>query len=256
VSDTASGMRVIRREALGDLYPLPDGMHFTPAMSARAVMSDLRIVEVPMPYAERIGESKLRVLKDGVRFLLAIGDAAFLFQPGRIFRFAALVCVLTGVFWGLYPAEYYVRNQRLEEWMIYRLLLCGLLFTSAFTLTCGGVLADDMLSLLRRRRRASFVSYVFDHLLNRGRSWILALVALAAGLLLVWPGLVQYAETGAVTIHWSRPVAAVFLLQVALVSLVHGVLRTVLGLWKGELAHASTIDRDAPAAEAVTAAAE
>jgi glycosyltransferase involved in cell wall biosynthesis len=30
VSDTASGMRVIRRDALASLYPLPDGLHFTP----------------------------------------------------------------------------------------------------------------------------------------------------------------------------------------------------------------------------------
>ena len=247
VTDTASGMRVIRREALAELYPLPDGMHFTPAMSARAVMSDLRIVEVPMPYAERIGESKLRVLRDGARFLLAIGDAAFLFQPGRIFRLAALVCVLGGVFWGLFPAEYYVRNHRLEEWMIYRLLLCGLLFTSAFGLTCGGVLADDMLSLVHRRRRATFLSYLFDHLLSRSRVWILALLALCAGLVLVWPGLVQYAETGQVTIHWARPVAAVFLLQVAVVSAIHGVLRKVLDLWKGELADASRLDLETSA---------
>ena len=103
VSDTASGMRVIRREALGDLYPLPDGMHFTPAMSARAIMSDLRIVEVPMPYAERVGESKLRVLRDGVRFFLAIADATLLYRPSRIFRLGALVCVMAAIFWGLYP---------------------------------------------------------------------------------------------------------------------------------------------------------
>src|SRR5947207_825235 len=61
VRDTASGMRVVRREALHHLYPLPAGLHFTPAMSARAMLSDAtRIVEVDMPYAEREGESKLR----------------------------------------------------------------------------------------------------------------------------------------------------------------------------------------------------
>src|SRR5207249_11638098 len=36
VSDTASGMRVMRRDALGQMQSLPDGLHFTPAMSARA----------------------------------------------------------------------------------------------------------------------------------------------------------------------------------------------------------------------------
>ncbi|MDO8629864.1 MAG: glycosyltransferase family 2 protein, partial [Phycisphaerales bacterium] len=68
VTDTASGMRVIRRAALPQLYPLPDGLHFTPAMSARVLMDDrLTIVERPMPYEERIGESKLHVIHDGLR---------------------------------------------------------------------------------------------------------------------------------------------------------------------------------------------
>ena len=40
VRDTASGMRVVRRSALGKIYPLPDGLHFTPAMSARSMMSN------------------------------------------------------------------------------------------------------------------------------------------------------------------------------------------------------------------------
>ncbi len=45
VVDIASGMRVIRRAALPDLVPLPDGLHFTPAMSARALLEGkLRIV--------------------------------------------------------------------------------------------------------------------------------------------------------------------------------------------------------------------
>lgn len=69
IQDTASGMRVIRRSALRLLYPLPDGMHFTPAISARVLLEDeLRLAEVPMAYAERRGESKLSVTRDGVRF--------------------------------------------------------------------------------------------------------------------------------------------------------------------------------------------
>ena len=73
LDDTASGMRVIRRDALSDLYPLPNGLHFTPAMSARALLEGrLTLTEVPVPYAERIGRSKLSVVKDGLRFLAAI----------------------------------------------------------------------------------------------------------------------------------------------------------------------------------------
>ena len=36
VQDSASGMRVLRREVWAQLHPLPDGLNFTPAMTARA----------------------------------------------------------------------------------------------------------------------------------------------------------------------------------------------------------------------------
>ena len=61
-------MRVLHRSALDLLYPLPDRLHFTPSMSARALLNGLRVVEVPMRYEERIGASKLSVLGDGIRF--------------------------------------------------------------------------------------------------------------------------------------------------------------------------------------------
>jgi hypothetical protein len=85
VRDSASGMRVVRRDALPALYPLPDGLHFTPAMSARVLLSnDLSLREIDMPYSERAGESKLRPGKDGLRFLQVIVKTAVLFRPSRV----------------------------------------------------------------------------------------------------------------------------------------------------------------------------
>ncbi len=100
VTDTASGMRVLRRAALAKLYPLPDGMHFTPAMSARALFNDLRIAEVPMSYAERIGNSKLRVIRDGLRFVRAIFSAMLCYRPERFFLMVMLSCLAMGVLQG------------------------------------------------------------------------------------------------------------------------------------------------------------
>ncbi len=234
ITDTASGMRVLRRNALTALYPLPDGLHFTPAMSARAVLGDQRIVEVPMAYAERVGESKLRVMRDGVRFFYAIRDAALLYQPGRMCGLVATLCVAAGVFWSAYPVEYYLRNRALEEWMIYRLLLCGLLFSSAFSFVCAGVLGDRVLSLVHRRSQTTFLSSLFERLLHRSRLAVLSVTCALAALVLVWPGLVQYAQTGHVTIHWSRPMVAVFLLQIAVLSITYGVLQKIVDLWAGQ----------------------
>ncbi len=84
VVDPASGMRVFRREALEQLYPLPDGLNFTPVMSTRAAHEGLRVVELAIPYKERVGRSKLKVLRDGTRFLQTVLWTALNYNPVRI----------------------------------------------------------------------------------------------------------------------------------------------------------------------------
>jgi acetyltransferase-like isoleucine patch superfamily enzyme len=84
IFDPASGMRVIHRRALPRLYPLPDGLNFTPVMSTRSVHEGLNVIEVPIPYYERSGRSKLRVVQDGTRFLKTILWTALEYNPVRI----------------------------------------------------------------------------------------------------------------------------------------------------------------------------
>ena len=93
VSDSASGMRVFRREALDLLSPLPDGLNLTPVMSTRAVHEQLRVVERPIPYKERVGESKLSPAADGMRFLNTIVWTALTYNPVRILGLAGLAGV-------------------------------------------------------------------------------------------------------------------------------------------------------------------
>jgi hypothetical protein len=138
----------------------------------------------------------------------------------------------------VYPVEFYVMNRRLVEWMIYRLLLCGLLFTSAFGMLCAAVLSDEILSLVHRRR-SSFLGHMLERLLSGRFTWSIAAIAVAVGIALVWPALTEYVATGHVTVHWSRPVVAVFLVQIALVAVVHSVLRRVVDLWKAQLLYSA-----------------
>jgi glycosyltransferase involved in cell wall biosynthesis len=84
VADPASGMRVLRASALPRLYPLPDGLNFTPVMSTRCVHEDLKVVEVPIPYTERVGRSKLSIVHDGTRFLKTILWTSLEYNPVRV----------------------------------------------------------------------------------------------------------------------------------------------------------------------------
>jgi hypothetical protein len=218
VADTASGMRVIRRAALPSLDPLPDGLHYTPAMTARALLEGkLVLAEVPMPYAERIGESKLSVARDGVRFLVSIVRAAAIYRPARMLLLAAGALALGALAVGAGPSLFWLRHARLEEWMIYRILLALLLGTGVALLASAAVVADQIASIAHGRPAA--VTGVTG-LLRRGLGRRAALGAAAglvlAAVVLCLPGIVQYAGSGEVTMHWSRAVLASLLAVVAM----------------------------------------
>lgn len=90
VTDSASGMRVFKREILQEIYPLPDGLNLTPVMSTRALHEGIKIEEVPIPYSERVGRSKLSVIHDGRVFLQSMVWTALSYNPVRIFGLLGL----------------------------------------------------------------------------------------------------------------------------------------------------------------------
>jgi glycosyltransferase involved in cell wall biosynthesis len=217
VTDTASGMRIIRRSSLARILPLPDGMHFTPAMSAKALFDEeLAIVETPMPYQERVGESKLRVLSDGVRFLRSIVECALIYRPGRLFSFLALPFFLTAVLFSVHPVEVYLSERRLEEWMIYRLITVLMCYLVVSMLLTASVLSERFVAVARGRRRVPGFVFGLAHRFVTPR----ALSALAGLLLLITVGLNfevarQYLLTGHINVHWSRVLFGGFLMSAA-----------------------------------------
>jgi hypothetical protein len=94
ITDSASGQRILKRDVLEKLYPLPDGLNFTPVMSTRALHEDVKMIEVPIRYEERDGESKLSVVRDGLRFLFSILGTASIYNPVRLLGALSLVAVL------------------------------------------------------------------------------------------------------------------------------------------------------------------
>jgi glycosyltransferase involved in cell wall biosynthesis len=101
VTDSASGQRVLKRSALARLYPLPDGLNFTPVMTTRAMHERLRVVEVPIDYSERVGDSKLSVLHDGRRFLATIIWTALGYNPARVLGLIGLLALAVAGLLGL-----------------------------------------------------------------------------------------------------------------------------------------------------------
>lgn len=93
VTDSASGMRVFKREILEHIYPLPDGLNLTPVMSTRALHEGIKIEEVPIPYSERVGRSKLSAIRDGRIFLQSMVWTAMSYNPVRILGLIGLAAL-------------------------------------------------------------------------------------------------------------------------------------------------------------------
>ncbi len=239
IRDAASGMRVVRRSSLTRIFPLPTGLHFTPAMSARAVMSrDLKLLEVDMPYHEREGESKLSPFKDGLRFAQVILQTALLYRPSRPMgviatALFALTCVMM-----ISPTLFYLREHRVEEWMIYRFLVGELLSTIAILIWCvtylGRKAADISLSSDPGQDK---YHGIWGWLFSRRWVWLVPIGLLVIGAWLVWPAFIQYMRTGEVTEHWSRFVAMMFFFSTAAVIAVCKIVDHCLNLLAERLAY-------------------
>jgi glycosyltransferase involved in cell wall biosynthesis len=235
VTDTASGMRVVRREALKWLYPLPDGLDFTPAMSARALLNDLRLVETPIRYNERVGRSKLSVFKDGVRFLWAILSGVLTLRPERFLLAGFALCMAALILTAAYPVEFYVRHRRLEEGMITRFVACYLLGSFGFTMLLGTALCRQFAPNGRRRRSTqTFWPAIVAGALRRPAVWYGICFFLVAGALFLRPGSNPLLTTKSGALHWSRLLAGAFCLTCALQTALFSFLMRVVSSRRGE----------------------
>lgn len=248
VHDTASGMRVIRRAVLPQLLPLPDGMHFTPAMSARAVFGgQLRVVEVPMPYRERQGQSKLRAIKDGLRFTRSIVDAAFLFRPSRPFALVGLICFAISAGFMVFPAAYYAQHRSILEWMIYRFIVAHLLATAGFLLLCASYLSSRIVQITVRSGIKSRHQQWIANFFASTAFWVAPLTSLSIGGVLVAPSFLELVRTGGTYEHWSRFVAMSFFVEIAFILIVTRTINYSLDLIARQLAYTEgAARRDAP----------
>ena len=248
VRDVASGMRVVRRSALTALFPLPRGLNFTPAMSARAIFSrDLSITEINMPYKEREGVSKLHVLRDGWRFLRVILQTIFLYRPNRVLGFVAVGLIGFSGLMMAGPTSFYLEHSKLEEWMIYRFLVSVLLSSVAVLMVSAGHIARKAadISLSGDPVRARYTN-TFGKLVRGSWFWSVPLILILAAVALVWDAWQGYLETGEVYEHWSRFVVMMFFMLLSAILAATKFLDHCLNLLAERLAYLRAIHKAGP----------
>jgi len=186
VSDSASGMRVLDRDVLPALYPLPDGLNFTPVMSARALHEGLRMAEVPIAYEERVGESKLHPLRDGMRFLRSIVKTVMIYNPVRPLGLAGVAgLALAGLYFLILLGVRLSGVTALGPWGTLGVFAALVLAVTGVSLITLGATFNALVAFFHRRpvRQGLFSRPFLPPGLERHFGWVGA-AAIGGGLLL------------------------------------------------------------------------
>ena len=238
ISDSASGMRIIRRQALPRLYPLPDGLNFTPVMSTRALHEDLKMVEVPIPYAERVGRSKLTILGDGTRFLQSIVWTALDYNPVRVLGAVGVVSVLLAVLIGLGLIVARLQGiTQLGTWGALAVFAAQVLAVAGVSIFSLGATFNYLVSLFHKEpvRQGLFGKPIFDPPLDRKFGWM-GLLGMLAGVTLGCVSLGLGLAGWPVSRLWLYLVGSAMLVLVGLQLMISWVVMRVLeGLNQREL---------------------
>lgn len=230
VSDSASGMRVFKREVLQKVYPLPDGLNLTPVMSTRAIHEGIKVAEIAIPYSERLGRSKLSVVRDGSIFLRSIVWTVMAYNPVRILGAAGLGGV--GVAFLVVLALVLARLSgvtTLGPWgvaAVFWALVSGVAGISLFAL---GATFNYLVSLFYNQpiRQGLFGRPIFKTPIESHFGWA-GLVGLAAGLVLTVASLVLGIKGWEISRLWLYLLGSAMLILVGVQLIIYWLLMRVL----------------------------
>jgi hypothetical protein len=223
-------MRVFRCEILEKLYPLPDGLNLTPIMSTRALHENIRMTEVPIPYSERVGRSKLSVLRDGSEYLQSITWTVLAYNPVRVFGLIGLagvgVAFLVGLWLVIERLNGVTSLTALGVAALFTALVCAVTGVSIFSL---GVVFNYLVSLFYKRpiRQGLFGKPIFKEPIGHKFGW-LGIVVFLLGLVMGVVILVFGANGGDIARLWFYLVGSSLLMLVGVQLVIFWILIRIL----------------------------
>ena len=103
IEDLTSGFRVFRKSEVSQfLYLFPNGFSYPTTVTMAYLRSGRSVHYVPIETEFRVGKSKIKLIKDGSKFLLVIMRIATLYSPLKIFIPTSLIFFALGFIWYVY----------------------------------------------------------------------------------------------------------------------------------------------------------
>ena len=179
-------MRVFKKEVLEKIYPLPDGLNLTPVMSTKAIHEDVVMSEVSIPYSERVGRSKLSVVRDGSLFLQSIIWTVLTYNPVRVLGMIGLAGITLAGLVGLWLVIARLSGvTRLGPWGVAALSAAMVVGVTGISIFALGSTFNYLVSLFYKRpiQQGLFGRPIFSPSLDHYFGWF-GLIFFVGGLIL------------------------------------------------------------------------
>ena len=103
IPDLTSGFRAIRRKvARGFLHLLPNTFSYPTTITLSMIRAGFSIDFMPLHFDVRAGKSKIRPIRDGLRFLVILLRISSLFSPLKVFLPVSMFFLLGGIGYYVY----------------------------------------------------------------------------------------------------------------------------------------------------------
>ena len=110
IPDLTSGFRAARRECLREfLHLLPNGFSTPTTTTLAFIKAGYNVAFEPVDARPRVGTSKIRLARDGAKFLMIILKIVTIFSPLRVFAPLAASSVVLGILYGLWNVVAHAR---------------------------------------------------------------------------------------------------------------------------------------------------
>jgi glycosyltransferase involved in cell wall biosynthesis len=139
IDDLTSGFRVVRASKFRQfLYLLPNGFSYPTTITMSFFRAGYGVAYLPIHAPKRIGDSHLRVVRDGLRFLLIIFKIGSLYSPLKLFAPAAFLHFMLGI--GYYVFTFATQH-RLSSMTVF-------LLSASVTIFMIGLVSEQITALM------------------------------------------------------------------------------------------------------------